>query len=92
MVMYQFRALLALASLAVTSAASVDSCPGYIASNLVQSDTAFTADLKLAGPPCNVYGQDLADLRLVVEYQTGELLVVTRTRCQPRCCGLNIYQ
>ena len=76
--MHPLRAcLLLVTSLAYTSAAaSVGSCPGYVASNLVQSDTAFTADLKLAGPACNAYGQDLTDLRLDVEYQTGKLLSV----------------
>jgi len=75
-IMYPLRACLLLASLALKSAAAtVDSCPGYVASNLVQSETAFTADLKLAGPPCNAYGQDLTDLRLQVEYQTGKLPV-----------------
>lgn len=74
--MYPLRACLLLASVAYTAtAASVESCPGYVASNLVQTDTAFTADLKLAGAPCNAFGQDLADLKLLVEYQTGEFLV-----------------
>ena len=71
--MYPIRACLLLASAAYTvTAASVDSCPGYVASNLVQTDTAFTADLKLAGAACNAYGLDLTDLKLLVEYQTGE--------------------
>jgi len=63
--------LLAFAGYKVT-AASVDKCPGYVASNLAQTDTAFTADLKLAGAACDVYGQDLTDLKLLVEYQTGK--------------------
>lgn len=71
--MHPLRACLLLASVAYTAVgASVDECPGYVASNLVQTDTAFTADLKLAGPACNAYGQDLTDLKLLVEYQTGE--------------------
>jgi alpha-glucosidase len=36
--------------------------------------------LTLAGKPCNTYGADLEDLRLLVEYQTGECL-----------CGLSEY-
>jgi alpha-glucosidase len=32
----------------------------------------MTADLKLAGPACNTYGLDLKELRLTVDYETGE--------------------
>lgn len=61
--------------LAVAQAASnatIDSCPGYQASNVVKSSTGLTADLKLAGKACNIYGKDLDDLVLKVEYQTGK--------------------
>ncbi|KAI9877292.1 MAG: hypothetical protein M1830_004303, partial [Pleopsidium flavum] len=86
--MFSLRACLLLVSLALTSAAAtVDSCPGYVASNLVQSDTAFTADLKLAGPPCNAYGRDLTDLRLLVEYQT-----VTRLHIKIYDAAQEVYQ
>lgn len=54
------------------SYSNVDSCPGYTASNIVDSGTSLTADLSLAGAPCNAYGDDLTDLKLSVEYQTGE--------------------
>lgn len=47
-------------------------CPGYAASNVVDSGTTLTADLSLAGAPCNAYGDDLTDLKLSVEYQTGK--------------------
>ncbi|KAF2740225.1 alpha-glucosidase b [Polyplosphaeria fusca] len=47
-----------------------DACPGYRASNVKQTDGGITADLTLAGSECNVYGQDLHDLKLLVEYQT----------------------
>lgn len=49
----------------------VGSCPGYKATNVVTTDSTLTADLSLNGSPCNVYGTDLTDLQLVVEYQTG---------------------
>lgn len=48
------------------------SCPGYKASNVQKSARSLTADLTLAGAPCNSYGKDLEDLKLLVEYQTGE--------------------
>jgi len=56
-----------------------DICPGYKASNLENSASGFTADLTLAGPACNVYGNDIADLTLTVEYQTKDRLSVKIT-------------
>jgi alpha-glucosidase len=50
---------------------SLDACPGYIASNVANDGSSITADLKLAGTACNFYGQDLTDLKLLVEFQTG---------------------
>jgi len=44
-------------------------CPGYKASNVANTATGFTADLTLAGPACNTYGNDIYDLTLLVEYQ-----------------------
>ena len=51
-------------------------CPGYTASNIQQDATGLTADLTLAGPQCNVYGNDIEDLTLAVEYQSKERLSV----------------
>lgn len=50
---------------------SAEQCPGYKAVNAHGNGDSFTADLTLAGKPCNTYGTDLKDLRLVVEYQSG---------------------
>lgn len=47
-------------------------CPGYSASDIQTSANGLTARLTLAGSPCNVYGTDLEDLTLTVEYQTGQ--------------------
>ena len=63
-------AAIALLSLG-TTAQNLESCPGYRASNVVSTGSTLTADLALNGPACNVYGTDLTDLKLVVEYQTG---------------------
>ncbi|KAL6237761.1 hypothetical protein BDW75DRAFT_237994 [Aspergillus navahoensis] len=49
-------------------------CPGYKASHVNQNGHTLTADLTLAGKPCNTYGTDLKDLKLLVEYQTYERL------------------
>lgn len=58
---------------AATIVAGQDNCPGYFASNVVTTGSTLTADLHLAGPACNVFGTDLTDLKLLVEYQTGWL-------------------
>lgn len=50
----------------------LDRCPGYRATNIVRtSPNSFTAELKLAGRPCNVYGNDVELLNLTVEYETS---------------------
>lgn len=46
-------------------------CPGYKASNVKKTESALTADLTLAGPECNIYGNDLHDLKFVAEYESG---------------------
>lgn len=60
--------------LSVAQAAEVGDCPGYKASSVKRTDSGLTADLKLAGKACDVYGDDIRDLRLIVEYQTGSWL------------------
>ncbi|KAI8935342.1 hypothetical protein NX059_007927 [Plenodomus lindquistii] len=56
--------------------ATVDNCPGYAASNVETTDSTLTADLTLAGDACNVYSDDIKDLKLSVEYQTNDRLHV----------------
>lgn len=51
-------------------------CPGYMASNVQTSSTGLTAHLTLAGAACNVYGTDIHDLDLTVEYQATARLHV----------------
>ncbi|KAF2704388.1 glycoside hydrolase family 31 protein [Pleomassaria siparia CBS 279.74] len=51
-------------------------CPGYTASNVVKTDSSLTADLSLNGSACNLFSDDLKDLKLLVEYQTDERLHV----------------
>jgi len=55
-----------------SSSGDLSQCPGYKASNVKNSTSGLTADLTLAGTGCNVYGTDLGDLTLTVEYQTGK--------------------
>jgi len=63
---------------AIEKRAALDSCPGYAATNVQQSGRGLTADLNLGGAACNVYGTDLTNLKLLVEYQTGILLHLLR--------------
>lgn len=93
------RSLAAVAVAATGAAASIiprqstgaaaDSCPGYKASNVLTSygGSTLTATLSLAGTACNAYGDDLTDLTLTVEYQTG---MVTST--YPRIKELKLTQ
>lgn len=59
---------------------SLDSCPGYTASNVQDNGSKVTANLALAGTACNVYGEDLTDLRLEVEYQTRRCPLISQLR------------
>ncbi|KAM0550702.1 hypothetical protein ACHAPJ_008767 [Fusarium lateritium] len=61
---------------ATVTAVTVDDCPGYKASNVKDTASGLTADLTLAGETCDVYGKDLVDLKLAVEYQTDQRLHV----------------
>ncbi|KAI0466290.1 glycoside hydrolase family 31 protein [Xylaria cf. heliscus] len=49
-------------------------CPGYKALNVAETPLGLTADLILAGDPCNVYGTDVEALSLIVEYQATDRL------------------
>jgi alpha-glucosidase len=51
-------------------------CPGYLASNVKQDDNGFSASLSLAGEPCNVYGTDIDELSLVVQFQSKNRLEI----------------
>ncbi|KAK3620594.1 hypothetical protein LTR56_023307 [Elasticomyces elasticus] len=51
-------------------------CPGYTASNAVDTSSGFTADLTLAGAHCQAYGNDIDELTLEVQYQAKDRLNV----------------
>ncbi|KAF2643844.1 alpha-glucosidase b [Massarina eburnea CBS 473.64] len=53
---------------------SVDDCAGYKASNVTVLENGLTADLKLVGDGCGVYGKDLVDLKFLAEFQTDSRL------------------
>ena len=54
-------------------------CPGYKASNVQNTKLGVTADLSIAGPGCSIYGNDIADLKLTVEYQSDTRLHIEIT-------------
>lgn len=56
------------------SAPNAQDCPGYKASNVVDTGHGFTADLTIAGANCQAFGNDIADLVLEVQYQAKERL------------------
>ena len=51
--------------------AILDACPGYEATDVNVWGPMLTANLVLAGPPCNVFGDDIQTLGLAVTYETG---------------------
>lgn len=63
------------------------SCPGYSASNVKTTATSLSADLSLAGPACNVYGDDLLNLTLEVTYETA-----TRLHVKIQDAANSVYQ
>ncbi|KAK4144372.1 glycoside hydrolase [Dichotomopilus funicola] len=61
-------------------------CSGYRASNVHETESGFWADLDLAGPACNVYGNDVEHLSLSIEFQGASRVHV---EIQPRYIGAN---
>jgi alpha-glucosidase len=50
----------------------IEQCQGYAVSNVKSTARRLDADLDLIGDGCGIYGPDIAQLRLSVEYQTGK--------------------
>ncbi|KAI0640209.1 glycosyl hydrolases family 31-domain-containing protein [Trametes polyzona] len=59
-----------------TLSRNVSACPGYTLSALHETKTGLTAKLNLAGPACNAFGHDVANLTLEVTYDTQTRLHV----------------
>ena len=74
----------ALAYAALAASTPIETCPGYTASNVKQTSNSLTADLSLAGEACNVFGEGIHDLKLLVEYQTGEFMIPILGRIRSR--------
>lgn len=58
----------------ITDPSVLDACPGYKATGVVTKGSTLTANLVLAGKPCNVFGNDTEVLNLQVTYETGETI------------------
>ena len=65
--------LLGAAAATWVDPAVLDACPGYKAVNVEKYGSTLTADLSLAGKACNVFGQDIQQLKLEVTYETGAI-------------------
>lgn len=73
--LFLFLASLVGAAVIGPRADGPDQCPGYKAINIKEHDNSLMADLVLAGDACSLYGSDLVNLTLLVEYQTSEFYV-----------------
>ena len=62
-----------------TAVDAQDVCPGYVGSSVTRNDYGLSAVLNLAGPACNVYGNDVDTLNLTVTYQASDRLSVRIT-------------
>ncbi|KAL0959205.1 hypothetical protein HGRIS_014485 [Hohenbuehelia grisea] len=59
-----------------TKSLNVSNCPGYSLHSLKESRTGLTAQLSLAGPACNAFGNDIVNLTIQVTYDTKTRLHV----------------
>ncbi|KAI0310612.1 glycosyl hydrolases family 31-domain-containing protein, partial [Amylostereum chailletii] len=55
---------------------NVSTCPGYALGAVRQTTHGLVAHLSLAGPACNAFGIDIADLTIEVTYETQSRLHV----------------
>ncbi|KAG8221683.1 glycoside hydrolase family 31 protein [Butyriboletus roseoflavus] len=60
----------------VTYSLNVTDCPGYTLGSLTESQYGLTAQLSLAGTPCNAFGTDITNLTIEVTYQSQTTLHV----------------
>ncbi|KJA17650.1 glycoside hydrolase family 31 protein [Hypholoma sublateritium FD-334 SS-4] len=60
-----------------TPSLDVSGCSGYTLRSVKQTNTGLTASLDLAGPACNAFGQDIANLTIQVTYETSSRLHVS---------------
>ncbi|KAJ7248672.1 glycosyl hydrolases family 31-domain-containing protein [Mycena rebaudengoi] len=66
----------ALSNSSITHSFNVSTCPGYTLRDLSETQNGLTAKLDLAGPACNAFGADIANLTVQVTYETQSRLHV----------------
>ncbi|RDB29943.1 Alpha-glucosidase [Hypsizygus marmoreus] len=54
----------------------ISSCPGYILESLTETTIGLSAELVLAGKPCQAFGDDIAALTIEVSYESTTRLRV----------------
>jgi alpha-glucosidase len=59
-------------------------CPGYVVTNFRKTSHGIRASLDLAGEPCNIFGNDIPALDLLLEYQAKDRLHIS---IEPRYVG-----
>ncbi|KZT24332.1 glycoside hydrolase family 31 protein [Neolentinus lepideus HHB14362 ss-1] len=59
-----------------THSLNVSTCPGYTLNDLQETKIGLAAHLSLAGPACNAFGQDIANLTIEVIHETASRLHV----------------
>ncbi|KAJ7439652.1 glycoside hydrolase family 31 protein [Mycena latifolia] len=64
------RQQVALSNLSIAHSFNVSTCPGYTLRDLSETQSGLTAKLDLAGPACNAFGADIANLTIQVAYET----------------------
>ncbi|KAJ7759844.1 glycosyl hydrolases family 31-domain-containing protein [Mycena olivaceomarginata] len=70
------RQQVALSNSSITHSFNVSTCPGYTLRDLSETQNGLTAKLDLAGPACNAFGADIANLTIQVTYETQSRLHV----------------
>ncbi|KAJ7468125.1 glycosyl hydrolases family 31-domain-containing protein [Mycena latifolia] len=70
------RQQVALSNSSITHSFNVSTCPGYTLRDLSETQNGLTAKLDLAGPACNAFGADIANLTIQVAYETQSRLHV----------------
>ncbi|KAF8132870.1 glycoside hydrolase family 31 protein [Boletus edulis] len=60
----------------ISHSMNVTNCPGYTLGSLAENEYGLTAQLSLAGTPCNAFGTDIMDLTIEVTYQSQTTLHV----------------
>ncbi|KAG7095313.1 hypothetical protein E1B28_006078 [Marasmius oreades] len=73
---FSFLGIIALVSDGAQGARNTSSCPGYELTSRSDSETGFVAALKLNGPPCDAFGNDIPNLTIQVTYESTSRLHV----------------